>query len=172
MTSAILRLGKLGEETYRPARASDIPAMAQIRAADWGNEEYWRRRIAEYLNRKMGPKEALRSRTSFVCVREERIVGLVAGHLTRRFDCEGELEWISVRQECRGKGVASRLFLLLAEWFIAHGAHRVCVDVDPANEAARRFYERHGAVDLRRHWMVWKDIQIYSQNSFFNCRPE
>jgi hypothetical protein len=34
----------------------------------------------------------------------------------------------------------------------------VCVDVEPSNTAARRFYAAHGAVDLKPSWMVWEDI--------------
>jgi hypothetical protein len=33
-------------------------------------------------------------RVAFVCVEPKRIVGLITGHLTRRFGCHGELEWI------------------------------------------------------------------------------
>jgi hypothetical protein len=29
----------------------------------------------------------------------------------------------------------------------------------PTNEAARRFYSRNGAVDLKPSWMVWDDIR-------------
>jgi hypothetical protein len=32
---------------YRQARLSDIPAMAEIRAADWSTEEYWSERYLE-----------------------------------------------------------------------------------------------------------------------------
>ncbi len=144
---------------YREAQYSDIPEMAAIRSADWGTEEYWGERILQYLTHKLNPREALRPRVSFVCVERERIVGLIAGHLTRRFGCDGELEWISVRPGYRGRGIASQLLYCLAEWFAAHDAQRVCVDVEPSNEVARRLYARHGAEDLKPHWMVWKDIR-------------
>ena len=144
---------------YRRARRSDIPAMAEIRAGDWGTEEYWRERILRYLSYRQAPGEALRLRVSFVCVEDDRMLGLIAGHLTRRLGCEGELQWISVRPECRGLGVASGLFCRLAKWFVAHHARRICVDVAPSNDAARRFYARHGAEDLKPHWMVWIDIR-------------
>ena len=132
--------------------------MAEIRTADWGTEEYWRERILQDLTHKLHPREALRPRVSFVCVERKRIVALIAGHLTRRFGCEGELEWISVRPQYRSRGIASRLLFRLAEWFVAHDAHRVCVDVEPSNQVARRFYARHGAEDMKPHWMVWEDI--------------
>jgi ribosomal protein S18 acetylase RimI-like enzyme len=144
---------------YRPARLNDIPAMAEIRAADWGTQEYWTERIHKYLTHELHPKEALRPRVSFVGVEGEHTVGLIAGHLTQRFGCHGELEWISIRSEYRNRGIASQLICLLAEWFVAHDALRVCVDVEPSNEIARRFYARHGAEDLKPHWMVWSDIR-------------
>jgi len=144
---------------YRQAAVNDIPGMAEIRAADWGTEQYWRERILQYMTHKLHPREALKPRVCFVGEEGGRVVGLAAGHLTRRFGCEGELEWVSVRAEYRGRGIASELLRRLAEWFVTHNAHRVCVDVEPSNEAARRLYTRHGAEELRPHWMVWNDIR-------------
>jgi len=87
-------------------------------------------------------------------------VGFIAGHLRRRYGCDGELEWINVVPECRGTGIASGLLRLLAAWFVEQEASRICVDVDPANTAARRFYVRHGAEYLNEHWLVWNDIKV------------
>ena len=95
---------------------------------------------------------------SFVCVAREHIVGLIAGHLTRRFGCDGELEWISIRPQYRGRGIGAELLRRLAEWFGRHDALRICVDVEPSNEVAQRFYARHGAEHLKPHWMVWRDM--------------
>ena len=150
---------RMVEVGYRCARRSDIPAMAEIRVADWGTEDYWRQRILQYLTHELYPRKALRPRVSFVCVERKRIVGLIAGHLTRRFGCDGELEWISIRPQYRGRGIASELLRHLAEWFVAHDARRVCIDVEPSNQIARRFYARRGAENLKPHWMVWKAIR-------------
>jgi ribosomal protein S18 acetylase RimI-like enzyme len=152
-------IAEKGEVLYRQARPDDIQAMAEIRAADWGDEGYWRERIRKYLTHQLHPREALPPRVSFVAVDRERVVGLIAGHLTTRFGCDGELEWISVRQEYRRGGVASQLLCRMAEWFAARKVQHVCVDVEPSNQAARRFYARHGAKDLKPHWMVWEDIR-------------
>jgi len=46
---------------------------------------------------------------------------------------------------------------LLANWFVEHQAKRICVD--PGNDRAKRFYEKHGAEKLNQHWLVWSDIQ-------------
>lgn len=143
---------------YRQAQTSDIPMMAEIRAADWGTEDYWRGRILRYLGNELHPKEALQPRVAFVCLEEERVVGFIAGHLTRRFGCNGELEWISVRPQYRNRAIASTLLSRLAEWFSGQGVRRVCVDVEPSNHVARCFYACQGAKDLKPHWMVWEDI--------------
>ena len=144
---------------YRLATLDDIPAMAAIRARDWGNEEYWRTRIEQYLGGEPRPHQSLAERVCYVCVDGEQVVGLIAGHLTQRFGCDGELQWVSVGVEYRGRGVASKLFEKLAAWFTENQAFKICVDVEPTNEAARHFYARHGAVVMKPHWMVWNDIR-------------
>ncbi|MFZ0212704.1 MAG: GNAT family N-acetyltransferase [Candidatus Acidiferrales bacterium] len=144
--------------TYRQADKSDISAMARIRAAEWESEEYWRNRITAYLACQLHPQHALKPRISYVSYEGDSLVGFIAGHLTHRFSCDGELEWINVIPERRGSGIASELFRLLAAWFVAQKAPRICVDVQPSNTAARRFYKRQGAEDLNPHWLVWNDI--------------
>jgi len=143
---------------YREAETSDVPALAQIRAADWGSEEYWQARITGYLNGELHPQKALAPRVMYVALEGDTIVGFIAGHLTRRYECDGELEWINVIPERRGTGTASELLRRLAAWFVAEKVRKVCVDVDPANPVARRFYARHGAQNLNPHWMIWNDI--------------
>ena len=145
--------------TYRLASLDDVPGMAAVRARDWGTEEYWRERIAGYLRGDTNPAKALAERHSIVCAQEARVVGLVAGHLTRRYGCDGELQWITVLPENRNLGIALRLLNLMAEWFESRKARTVCVDVDPGNSPARCLYRRTGAVDLSPHWMVWRDIR-------------
>ncbi len=84
----------------------------------------------------------------------------IAGHLTRRFGCDGELEWLDVVAECRRTGVAGELWRALATWFAGRQARRICVDVDPQNAPARAFYRKHGAQDLNPHWLVWPDTSV------------
>ncbi|MGH9728076.1 MAG: GNAT family N-acetyltransferase [Candidatus Acidiferrales bacterium] len=143
---------------YREAESSDVPALARIRAGDWGTEEYWRTRIPAYTNGELPSQHALAPRVIYVACDGDSVVGFIAGHLTRRFSCDGELEWIDVIPERRRSGIASELLRLLAAWFVEQNASRICVDVDPANSAAQKFYHRHGAEDLRPHWLVWPDI--------------
>lgn len=144
---------------YREVEQPDIAAIARIRAGDWGTEDYWTTRISRYLAREIHPRHALMPRVIYVALEGDSLVGFIAGHLTRRYACDGELEWINVVPERRGSEIASRLLRLLAAWFAEHQAFRICVDVDPANVIARRFYTRHGAQNLNDHWLVWNNIK-------------
>lgn len=134
--------------------------MARIRAAEWETEEYWNRRIRAYMVGELDPKFALKPRINYVCYEGDSLVGFIAGHLTTRHGCQGELEWINVIPERRGSGAASKLLRVLAKWFIGQGTLRICVDVEPSNTVARRFYKRKGAEDLKPHWMVRNDIRL------------
>ena len=117
---------------------------------------------AAYLAGELHPQHALPTRAMYVAVDTDTdtVVGLIAGHLTRRYDCDGELQWIDVAPDHQQQGIASALLCQLATWFASHHATRICVDVDSANTIARRFYARHGAVPLNPHWLVWPDITV------------
>jgi len=150
--------------TYREATEADVEGMARIRAVEWGDEEYWKKRIAAYMEGESNPQKALRQRILYVGIAGDLVVGFVAGHLTRRYACDGELEWINVAAEKRGQGVADELLKKLTEWFVAQKALKICVDVQPKNAVARKFYVRYGAEELNPHWMVWKDIRVVLTN--------
>jgi ribosomal protein S18 acetylase RimI-like enzyme len=134
--------------------------MARIRAAEWETEKYWNLRISRYLSGELHPQQALRPRASYVALEGDALAGFVAGHLTRRYGCDGELEWINVAVQYRGTAVASELLRRMAAWFVRQKAPCVCVDVQPSNTVARRFYMRHGAEVLNPHWLVWNNINV------------
>lgn len=143
---------------YRLARQTDAPAMARLRAADRPSEEAWTARISAYLAGEHHPQYALIPRVSYVACESGVLWGYIAGHLTSRYGCAGELQWINVSAKQRGSGVAAELLRRLAKWLVQHKALRVCVNVDPANATARRFYTKHGAEKQSEHWMIWNDI--------------
>ena len=148
---------------YREAIASDIPVMARIRVAEdsrYGSgEEELRSRMLRYFEYKHHPQYALTPRVIYTAWEDDTLAGYVAGHLTRRFQCDGELQWIYVAPRFRGTGAALQLLHLIAKWFAGHKAARVCVDVEPANARARTFYERHGARTFAPCWLIWDDIR-------------
>jgi GNAT superfamily N-acetyltransferase len=160
----------LMEIIYKESTDADIPGMARLREEHWGAEDYWQKRIKAYLSGELHPQQALAPRIAYVAVAhnstaddttaDDTIVGFIAGHLTRRFGCDGELEWINVRPDYRGQGVSSRLLQLLATWFKGQNALSVCVNCAADNTVAQNFYKRHGAADLSEHWLIWKDVSV------------
>ena len=76
---------------YRKANRSDIPQMSRIRSSEWETEEYWIMRISGYMKHRLHPFQALRPRIIFVAVESDKVVGFIAGHLTSRLGCKGEL---------------------------------------------------------------------------------
>jgi len=143
---------------YREADLADVSALARIRAGEWGTEQYWQDRISGYMKGEVHPQQSLLPRVVLVAAEERVLVGFIAGHLTRRFGCDGELEWLDVIPGRRRRGIAGELLGALATWFDSRQARRVCIDVDPQNASARAFYRKHGATDLNAHWLVWPDI--------------
>lgn len=119
--------------------------------------------MLRYLAGEHHPQQALLPRVMWMAAEAKSPIGYVAGHLTRRFGCNGELQWIYVVADHRRGRVALELLRLLAVWFVEHEALRVCVDV--GDEHARQFYKRHGAEDLSKHWLIWKDISAVLRSS-------
>lgn len=146
----------------REAKLADVARVAEIRAGDTeaGPADP---RMERYLAGTHHPRDALGPRVMYLAVEGDRIAGYIAGHLTGRFDCHGELQYLYVARDHRRRGAASTLLKALAQWFVEQDARRICVDVVPENAPARSFYRRHGAVELNRGWMIWKDIGLSAQ---------
>jgi GNAT superfamily N-acetyltransferase len=145
--------------TFREAGAPDVPAMVAGRLADpaaGAPDE----RMAAYLEGRHHPREALPPRTAFVAEHDGMVVGYIAGHLTRRRGCEGEVQYLFVASRVRRSGVGSRLLERLARWFATQGARKIGVNVDPESEGAGAFYARHGAVPRSTFWSEWEDIGV------------
>ena len=143
---------------YREVTPADVPGIMHSRSRDpdWGPADP---RTGAYLAGDHHPQRALPPRTGFLALQDDGVVGYIAGHLTRRFECDGELQYLWVAPDYRKQGIASRLLELQAEWFLGQDAGRICVDVLPDNTAARSFYGRNGAETLNPHWLVWPDIR-------------
>ena len=150
------------EVLYRPATLRDVAAMAQIRSEQyWGHAPDWELRLASYLSGEHHPRHALLPRVMIVAEQDDEVIGFIAGHLTRRFHCDGELQWINVSAAQRRHGVATQLLRELGGWFAEYNARKICVDAQPRNSEARAFYTSHGAEKLNDHWLVWPDIGIF-----------
>jgi ribosomal protein S18 acetylase RimI-like enzyme len=145
---------------FKEAIESDIAALAAIRAAEWETDAFWHNRISGYMSGEHHPQKALEPRIVYIAEENNNVSGFIAGHLTQRYECDGEIQWLNVTPENKRSGLASKLIELLASWFIQQSACRICVNVDPENTAARNFYKHHGAADLNKYWLLWEDISI------------
>ena len=116
-------------------------------------------RMAAYLDGVHHPHQALQPRVAYLAIQDHAVVGYIAGHLTRRYECEGELQYLHVSLPQRRSGVASELLRRLAVWFTRQGAFKVCVNVNLESPGALPFYRRHGARAINAHWLVWPDIR-------------
>lgn len=144
---------------YRRCTTDDAHMLANLRGEDesgGAGEE----RMHGYIEGTYYPGEALDPRVVFAAFNGDRCAGYIAGHLTTRYQCDGELEWIYVTPDHRGTEVASVLMRHLAEWFVERNARRICVDVEPQNAIARRYYAKHGAKPFKPYWMLWDDIAV------------
>lgn len=133
--------------------------LAKIRAQTWETESFWTDRVGRYLQGTYSPQKAMAARAMFVAVEEKKLIGFVAGHRTTRFKCDGELQWIDVDEDHRGRGIGYALMGRIGTWFVDQGATRICVNVDPANVPARVLYARCGARPLNEQWMIWDDAR-------------
>ena len=102
----------------RHVGGGDIDAIAAIRAQTWETDDFWKSRVERYRSGEHSPQNALPPRTIFVAVSESEILGFVAGHRTRRYACDGELQWIDVASDFRRKGIAGQLLRAIAAWLV------------------------------------------------------
>ena len=142
----------------RLAEEKDIAALSVIRGIDTASVTHWLDRISGYYNGTHHPQQALAKRVIYVAEDDGRIVGFIAGHLTRRYDCDGELQWIDIITDYRNKGIATMLLQSLFNWFRAEHAKQICVNCAPDNTIAMDFYQKNGAVPLNDHWLIWENI--------------
>jgi GNAT superfamily N-acetyltransferase len=155
------------EPEYREAGLEDVAAIAQVNSdtmrecglgtPDVCDIQRQRNRWDGYIRRIRHPQHALEPRILFAGLVEGRLVGYIAGHFSRRYGTEGELQSIYVLKNFQGSGIGTALLERLAGWFVENKRRRVCVGVDPANPY-KRFYEKHGARHINEHWLAWDDI--------------
>jgi len=157
MTTKARGMAPLDRIWYREATGADVAAMAACRLtdADTGPADD---RMAAYFEGRHHPRQALLPRTGYVALAEGTVIGYVAGHLTRRYGYDCEVQYLSVAPEHRRHGVASALLRLLMRWFQERGVARVCVDANIDSPAAVPFYTSQGATALNRYWYAWEDV--------------
>jgi GNAT superfamily N-acetyltransferase len=150
------------EILYREATSADVAAMEQSRVGD-AEAGAADERMRSYFDGISHPREALLPRTGFVALDNNVVVGYIAGHLTRRFGYQGEVQFLYVAPKYRRQGIAAELLRRMAAWFSVQNATRVCVNVNVDSPQASPFYLSQGASVMNKYWYVWDDITSLSQ---------
>jgi len=142
----------------REATATDAVAMSRCHLNDPVNPVA-DSRMAAYFDCQHHPQQALRARVGYVALVNDKVVGYIAGHLTTRHGCAGEVQYLFVSPDYRRRGIATALFRRLAKWFQAQAARHVCVALaGDSPKEAQPFYESVGASPFKRYWYAWEDI--------------
>lgn len=151
----------LANITIRPALESDAVTVAAIHVASW-RDAYAQILTADYLS---GPIEADRTAVWSNRLRERppgqlvdiafdpvgRAQGFVCGYLDHDPVWGGLIDNLHVLPQTRGQGVGERLMRGAARQLLANGPGRgLHLWVFEANEAAVRFYKRHGGEVVER----------------------
>jgi GNAT superfamily N-acetyltransferase len=127
-------------------------------------------RIAAYLDCQHHPQHALGPRIAYLAVAGDAVVAYVAGHLTQRHGCDGEVQYLYVAPAYRRKGIGSALLRLLADWFLSQGACKMCVAVANDNPPeARPFVESVGASLFKKHWHAWDNVDVVPRATSSHC---
>lgn len=137
-----------------PATLNDLPALCRLRAEYQGHALEWEPRITAYMIGQQTPAFGLPDRQVFVAVEDNEVVGIIAGHLTTRFHCQGEIHWLHVQANRRGRRIADKLLAAMLDWFRTHNAQKICIEVPPSNDAARKFLSRHHADSIGPLWLT------------------
>ena len=162
--------------TLRPFQPEDLPTL-RIWHDDADVMQYWGDRYPILAAHAFEADIAPNGR--FTQFGKDGYFGICdeSGRLIGRIDYEGfelperaaELSILIGEKDVWSKGYGSEAIVLLLEWlFNDRGAHRVWLEVFPANTRAQRAYEKVGFIregTLRETWLVdgqWHDEHLYS----------
>jgi GNAT superfamily N-acetyltransferase len=102
------------------------------------------------------PASAKPERIVFKAIKNERIVGFIAGHLTSRHK-DAEIQSFYVLKDEQRQGIGSGLLKSLLPWLISHNAKSLCTGIFPENPY-QAFYLKYGGEYLNQHWIYWDDL--------------
>ena len=141
---------------YRDSKLASLPELVESYDHDVAFlTNRWRSYIVEGSRAQMSKGDGF----VFIAYSEQKPVGYAAHHHTARHNADTELQSLYVLREAQGKGVGTALLQLIADRLILEGSKTMCVGYDPRNPY-RRFYLKHGAVEINPHWAVWKDVRV------------
>jgi GNAT superfamily N-acetyltransferase len=140
------------------SKLRSFPGHVDLVSVDYNNRvQQW----TTYFNGET-PVSAKPERIVFKAMQGERVIGLIAGHLTGRYDKDAEIQKIYVLKDEQRKGVGVELLKTLLPWLLRYKVKSLCVGIDPENPY-QVFYFKYGGIHLNPHWIFWDDIDLLKQ---------
>ena len=122
------------------------------------NVAFWTDRWRRYLTDGSGAQMSKGDGFAILVEVDDRPVGFAAYHHTTRHGADAELESMYVLKESQGQGLGTMLLSVVASRLQADGSRSMCVGYDYRNPY-KRFYLERGAVEINRHWAMWRDLR-------------
>ncbi|HYK82462.1 MAG TPA: GNAT family N-acetyltransferase [Gemmatimonadales bacterium] len=140
------------------SKEQSLPQLLDALDRDVG---FWTDRWRRYLTEGSRAQMARGDGFAFLAEVNGRLAGFAAYHHTTRHDTDAELESIYVLKDAQGRGVGTALLRLIGSRVFADGSRAMCVGYNPRNPY-KRFYWKHGAVEIDPHWAVWRDLTLFA----------
>lgn len=128
---------------------------------------FWHDRWYGYLNEGSRAQYALGDGFGILAESGAELIGFAAYHHTRRWRCDAELQSMYVLRHQQGRGAGTALLHEVVRRLREDGSSSLCVGYDPANPY-KRFYVKHGAVEINPHWAVWRELPVVERRQQHN----
>ena len=120
--------------------------------------DFWRDRWVRYIRDGSTAQMARGDGCVILAECAGDLVAFAAYHHTTRFDCHAELQSMYVLPSHQNRGIGRELLRLIVNRLQADGSQSLCVGYSPQNPY-RRFYLKHGAVEINPHWAAWRPLR-------------
>ena len=137
--------------------ASKVGSIPQLIGEHDRDEAFWTDRWRSYLNDGSRAQGSLGDGFALPAELSGKAVAFAAWHHTTRHGTNAELESIYVVHSAQRAGVGTALLRAVASRLLADGSRSLCVGYDPRSPY-KRFYFKHGAVELNPHWAIWRPL--------------
>jgi GNAT superfamily N-acetyltransferase len=143
------------------AQRDDIPALLRLIEAYWQFENidgYDSERLAPQIERLIDDP---RLGTAWIGTVENHVVGYLIAVYVFSVEFMGmvaEFDEFFVHAEARGAGLGAKLIQAAEQECIRLGCTNISLQIDRDNEAARRFYYRHGFQERSNYELLDKTV--------------
>lgn len=121
---------------------------------------FWEDRWYGYIKHGSRAQQALGDSFTILAECVGQLAGFAAYHHTRRWNCDAELQSLYVLPDHQRLGIGTMLLQEIIRRLRAEGSTSLCVGYAPDNPY-KRFYAKHGAIEINPHWAVWRELPVY-----------